>query len=92
MSENSEHNSKALVPKWLVYLGLAAIVFDRILGDMWDTRSHTDFTTLPYTENSVGYGDGHVETHRHKFDESLPGHPWWDGEYLIWPGYQGYLY
>ena len=75
-----------------------AIVFDRILGDVWDPgffnphyNIHADFRTLPYTENNVGYGDGHAETHRHKFDQ-LSFYPWWDGEYLTWTGYQAYLY
>lgn len=75
-----------------------AVVFDRILGDVWSTsffnphyNINTDYRTLPYTENNVGYGDGHGETHRHKFDE-LSVYPWWDGEYLTWSGYQGYLY
>jgi prepilin-type processing-associated H-X9-DG protein len=50
-----------------------------------------DFRASPYTENNVAYGDGHAETHHHKFDESLPW-PYWTGEYVVWPGYVGYLY
>ena len=48
------------------------------------------YRTSPYKENCVGYGDGHAETHRHKFDDSL-GWPYWDGEYVVAHN-AGYLY
>ena len=76
-----------------------AIVFDRIYGDTWDTtyldphhNFRDDYRSIPYTENCVGYGDGHAEVHRHKFDKSLSNPQCWDGEYLEWTGYQYYLY
>ena len=80
-----------------------AIVFDRYLGDVGDPSffnphwsrawpgTYAHYESLDYKENNIGYGDGHAETHRHGFDPSLP-YPWWEGEYLIWSGYQGYLY
>ena len=62
-----------------------------ISGSDWlGNVSVVDFRISPYTENCVAYGDGHAETHRHSFDESL-GWPYWDGHWVLVAN-QGLLY
>ena len=66
--------------------------------DYWDSHGDTNRDPVnataysSYNENNVGYGDGHVETHRHSFDQTGSiGQPYW-AEHYIRKGNRYYLY
>ena len=66
--------------------------------DYWDSHGDTNYDPVnataysSYNENNVGYGDGHVETHRHSFNQTGSiGQPYWT-EHYIQKGSRYYLY